>query len=160
MTVIVLLFCMTMFVAYSNGANDNFKGVTTLYGANVADYKSTIIVATVATFAGCVASLFLAEGLAQTFSGKGLVPDAVATSSTFVLAVATGAGATVILATVLGFPISTTHSLTGGLVGAGFTAAGDKLDLSVEDHLHVEPLREHTDRGFLAKGRSGNHFRP
>ncbi len=123
-----LLILLVLFVAYSNGANDNFKGVATLVGANVADYRKALAVATAATLGGCVASVFLADTLVQAFSGKGLVPDAVATSPTFVLAVATGAGATVLLASVLGFPISTTHSLTGALVGAGLIAAGDQID--------------------------------
>ena len=129
MTVFVLLFLTALFVAYANGANDNFKGVATLYGANVADYNTAITIATIATCAGCIASVFLAEELVKAFSGKGLVPDAVAASPIFLLAVATGAGATVILATLLGFPISTTHGLTGALVGAGFMAAGDELKL-------------------------------
>ena len=139
-TILVFLFCITLFVAYANGANDNFKGVATLYGANVADYKKAITIATIATFAGCVASVFLAEGLVKAFSGKGLVPDAVAVSPVFLLSVATGAGATVFLATLLGFPISTTHSLVGALVGAGFVAAGDQLNLSVLGSAFLLPL--------------------
>jgi len=91
MTVFVLLFLITLFVAYANGANDNFKGVATLYGANVARYKTALLIATIATFLGCIASVFFAEGLIQAFSGKGLVPDALAASPTFLLAVATGA---------------------------------------------------------------------
>ena len=140
MAVIVLLCLLTLFVAYANGANDNFKGVATLYGANVTSYKTAITIATVATFAGCVASIFLAQTLVQAFSGKGLVPNAVAASPIFLLAVAAGAGATVILATVLGFPVSTTHGLTGALVGAGYMAAGDQLNLSALGSSFVLPL--------------------
>jgi PiT family inorganic phosphate transporter len=136
----VFLVLITLFVAYANGANDNFKGVATLYGANVADYRTAITVATIATFAGCIASVFLAAGLIQAFSGKGLVPDALVSSPIFLLAVATGAGATVILATVLGFPISTTHGLVGALVGAGFVAAGSELDLGVLGSVFFLPL--------------------
>ncbi|MCA1659459.1 MAG: inorganic phosphate transporter, partial [Verrucomicrobiaceae bacterium] len=58
------------------------------------------------------------------FSGKGLVPDAFTGSEYFLLAVALGAGSTVILATRLGFPISTTHAILGSLVGGGAIAAG------------------------------------
>ena len=140
MAVFFLLFLLTLFVAYANGANDNFKGVATLFGANVTDYKTAITIATLATFAGCAASIFLAETLVQAFSGKGLVPGAIAASPIFLLAVATGAGVTVILATVLGFPISTTHGLTGALVGAGFVAAGDKLNLGVLGSAFFLPL--------------------
>ncbi len=140
MTVFILLFLATLFVAYANGANDNFKGVATLYGANVAGYRKAIIIATVATFAGCIASVFLAEALIKAFSAKGLVPDAVAASPSFLISVAAGAGGTVILATVLGFPISTTHGLTGALVGTGFIAAGNELNLSMLGSSFFLPL--------------------
>jgi len=69
-----------------------------------------------------LAAVFLAQALLKKFSGKGLVPDALTASPQFLLAVGYGAGATVILATLLGFPISTTHGLTGALVGAGTVA--------------------------------------
>jgi len=125
-----LLFLATLFVAYANGANDNFKGVATLFGSNTATYRGAIALATAATFAGALCSVYLADALVQAFSGKGLVPDAVAASPEFLLAVAAGAGATVILATLFGLPISTTHALTGGLAGAGLVAAGPLLNLA------------------------------
>src|SRR6185436_20174663 len=114
---IPLLFLATCFLAYSNGANDNFKGVASLFGSRTASYRAAISWATITTFAGSVAAIFLAEGLLKKFSGKGLVPDLLTGSPSFLLAVAIGAGATVILATLTGFPISTTHGLTGALVG-------------------------------------------
>ncbi len=130
MLVAALLFVATLFVAYANGANDNFKGVATLYGSDTASYRSAIALATVATFAGAICSVYFAEALVQAFSGKGLVPAAVAASSNFLLSVATGAGATVFLATLLGFPISTTHALAGALAGTGLLAAGSQLNLA------------------------------
>jgi PiT family inorganic phosphate transporter len=56
------------------------------------------------------------------------------------LAVALGAGITVLLATRLGFPISTTHGLTGALVGAGVLAAGSQVNLSMLGKSFVFPL--------------------
>ena len=41
---------------------------------------------------------------------------------------ALGAGVTVIVATVLGFPISTTHALTGAIIGSGLVAAGPEVN--------------------------------
>lgn len=127
---LVLLFLMALFVAYANGANDNFKGVATLYGSNVASYRTAITLATITTAAGALASVLLAAALVKAFSGKGLVPDLVAASPRFLLAVAIGAGCTVILATLLAFPVSTTHGLTGALAGAGLVAAGAGLNLT------------------------------
>ena len=130
MLVTALLFLTTLFVAYANGANDNFKGVATLFGSDTTTYRGAIALATVTTFAGALCSVYLAEALVHAFSGKDLVPAAVAASPDFLLAVAAGAGVTVILATLLGMPISTTHALTGGLAGAGLLAAGPLLNLA------------------------------
>ncbi len=137
---LLLILLATLFVAYANGANDNFKGVATLYGSQAASYRQCITLGTVATFAGCVASVFLAADLVRAFSGKGLVPDAVAASPHFLLAVAIGAGCTIILATLLAFPVSTTHGLTGALVGAGAMAAGRDLNLGALGSTFVLPL--------------------
>jgi PiT family inorganic phosphate transporter len=125
---LVLLFLATCFLAYANGANDNFKGVASLFGSRTCNYKTAIGWATAATFCGCVSSIFLAESLLEKFSGKGLVSDAVVGSEYFLLAVAVGAGATVILATIFGFPVSTTHGLTGAIVGSGLVAVGTQVN--------------------------------
>lgn len=140
MTIFVFLLIATAFLAYSNGANDNFKGVATLFGSDTTNYKKAILWATVTTFAGSISAIFLAGTLVKRFSGKGLVPDIIAATPEFLLAVALGAGLTVILATIIGFPISTTHSLTGALVGAGFTAVGSELNAGVLGKAFFLPL--------------------
>jgi PiT family inorganic phosphate transporter len=137
---LALIFLAVCFLAYSNGANDNFKGVASLFGSRTCGYRTAISWATVTTFAGSVTALFLAQTLLKKFSGKGLVPDALVSSPQFVLAVALGAGATVILATFLGFPISTTHGLTGALVGAGLAASADAVNVSMLGKAFVLPL--------------------
>ena len=127
---IYLLFFATLFLAYVNGANDNFKGVATLYGSGTCNYKTAITIATIATFAGSICAIFLAQGLISSFSGKGLVPQNVAGATDFLMAVSFGAACTVLLATRLGFPISTTHSLVGGLFGAGLMAVGWEVNFN------------------------------
>ncbi len=128
------------FLAYANGANDNFKGVASLYGSKTCSYRTALIWATATTFAGSVSSFFLAEALLKKFSGKGLVPDAIVGSEPFLLAVALGAGMTVILATRLGFPVSTTHGLTGAIVGCGLVAVGGAVNFSALGKGFVLPL--------------------
>lgn len=126
----ILLFLATIFLAFTNGANDNFKGVATLFGSRTTNYKQAVGWAAVTTFAGSVCSIFFAQALVKNFSGKGLVPDEVSGSLIFLCAVALGAALTVMLATHRGFPISTTHGLTGALVGAGWMAAGPLVNLT------------------------------
>ncbi|NRA70277.1 MAG: inorganic phosphate transporter [Gammaproteobacteria bacterium] len=125
---ILLLVFTTIFLAYSNGANDNFKGVATLYGSGTLSYKAAITIATITTFIGSIAAIFLAQGLVASFSGKGLVPVEIAGTASFLIATGLGAGITVLLATRLSFPISTTHSLVGGLLGAGIAAVGMQVN--------------------------------
>ncbi len=112
----------TVLLTYANGANDNFKGVASLYGSGVLSYRAALVGGTTATWLGSVAALFVAGELVRSFSGKGLVDPAILSEGVFPVAVAGGAAATVLLATRLGLPISTTHALIGALVGAGLSA--------------------------------------
>ena len=136
----LLLFAATCFLAYSNGANDNFKGVASLYGCRAASYRTAISWATMTTFAGSIAAIFLAQALLKKFFGKGLVPEFLVASPTFLLSVALGAAITVILATCLGFPISTTHGLMGSLVGCGLVAASAQVNFTSLGKGFVLPL--------------------
>lgn len=139
--ILALLLVAALFLAFANGANDNFKGVATLFGSGTASYRTAIAWATATTFAGSVASVFLAAELLKKFSGRGLVPDSLVESEAFLLAVAIGAGTTVLLATRFGFPVSTTHGLIGALVGAGSASLGSGgVDLSALGMGFVAPL--------------------
>lgn len=122
MYVVLLIVVAGLWLAYSNGANDNFKGVATLYGSDTTTYKGALRWATITTCAGSVVSIFVARKLVITFSGKGLVPDALAGSPEFAVAVGLGAALTVFIATRIGMPTSTTHALIGGLLGTGIAA--------------------------------------
>jgi inorganic phosphate transporter, PiT family len=137
---LVLIVVAVLFVAYSNGANDNFKGVATLYGSGTCSYRQALAWATITTLAGSLLALYLAGGLVESFKGKGLVPDAVTQQPAFVLAVALGAALTVLVATWTGLPVSTTHALTGGLVGAGLIAAAGEVRLAALGTSFVLPL--------------------
>ncbi len=136
-----LLLLAALFLAFSNGANDNFKGVASIYGSGSASYKTSITWATLTTGAGSIVSIYLAQALLKKFSGKGLVTNELVGSEYFLLSVALGAGLTVILATRLGFPISTTHGLVGAMVGAGWVSVGfGGVNLSALGQSFVLPL--------------------
>jgi PiT family inorganic phosphate transporter len=122
-----IILSATLFVAYANGANDNFKGVATLFGSGTTDYHKALGWATITTLAGSVTAIFLATRLVSIFQGKGLVPPHLTQSEPFVAAVVLGAALTVMLATRIGMPISTTHSLTGALLGSGLATVGLEL---------------------------------
>ena len=119
-----------LLLGYANGANDNFKGVATLFGSGTSSYRRALLWATITTGLGSVTALFLAQELLAAFSGRGLVPRDVLTDPAFPAATALAAGSTVLLATRVGLPISTTHALIGALVGVGLIASGAGIDAS------------------------------
>jgi inorganic phosphate transporter, PiT family len=119
-----LLIFAAGLLSLANKANDNFKGVTTLWGAGLTTYRRAIAWATGFTFLGSLTGIWFGSALAAKFSGAQLLDTAMVGHFPFLAAVALGAGATVLLAARLGLPISTTHSITGALVGASISAAG------------------------------------
>jgi PiT family inorganic phosphate transporter len=123
-----LLIVAALAVAFANGANANFKGVASLHGSGTAGFQTALRWSTLTTAAGCVAALAGNGLLMATFSGKGLVPDALAAEPAFLLAAAAGAALANLLATWLGFPVSTTHMLMGGLLGSGLAADPSKVN--------------------------------
>lgn len=136
----ILVVLGTLLLAFGNGANDNFKGFATVWGSDTMSYRRALALATVATLAGSLVSLALAESLAQQFTGKGLVPSVVAGSPSFVPSVGFGAALTVMLATRLGLPVSTTHALIGGLVGAGLALNGGAVKIEALASGFLAPL--------------------
>ena len=89
--------------------------------------------------------LVLAQGLLVAFSGKGLVPDSVTGLPHFSLSITLATALTVLLATKFGLPVSTTHALTGAMVGAGWFASStgvniEKLGASFFLPLAVSPV--------------------
>lgn len=126
----IALIIAVLWLAYSNGANDNFKGVATLYGSGAATFNRARAWATIATIAGSLVSVVLAASLAKKFSGSGLVPAELASSSALLISVGAAGAATVLLATFLGMPTSTTHALTGALVGVALLVNGGTVPIS------------------------------
>jgi len=125
-----ILFISVCFLAYANGANDNFKGVASLFGSGTVNFRQALTWATLTTFAGSITALLLAQTLLVKFSGKGFAPDELIHTLPFMIAVAGGAGMTVILATRYGFPISTTHALLGAMAGSTLLATSGNISLS------------------------------
>jgi PiT family inorganic phosphate transporter len=124
MLVKLLLIAAVGLLSFANGANDNFKGVATLWGAGRTTYKRALAWATVFTFLGSLLAVWVASGLAAKFNGSSLINKEIYTQMPFLTSVALAAAGAVLLASRLGLPVSTTHALTGALVGASVAAAG------------------------------------
>ena len=136
----IILFLGVCFVAFTNGANANFKGVASLYGSGTTSLRLALVWGTAMTFAGSIAAIFLTQGLLKKFSGRGIVPDSLVESPDFTSAVAIGAALTSFLATRFGFPVSTTHALAGALLGAGLAGSGSDVHFAALGKSFFYPL--------------------
>lgn len=137
----LLLLAAVGLLSFANGANDNFKGVATLWGSGRTSYVRALAWASIFTFLGSVTAIWFAAGLVPKFNGSSLLAKEIYMQLPFLAAVALGAAATVLLASRLGLPISTTHALTGALVGAGAIATGfTQLNLAALGWGIVAPL--------------------
>ena len=110
-------------VAGANGANDVSKGVATLVGSRLATYTQAVRWGTLWTVAGAVSGLILTTAMVKTFS-TALVAGEFAGSPAFPIAVAAGTFLWVVVASKTGLPVSTTHALTGAIVGTAVAAGG------------------------------------
>lgn len=120
-TLLVLAVGTTL--AFANGSNDVSKGIATLVGSGVTDYRRALAWGTVWTAVGGLLGAVLAGAMLTTF-GKGLLSSGTTPTFAGALAALVGAAGWVLLATRTGLPVSTTHAIVGSLVGVASLAYG------------------------------------
>ena len=112
------------YMALNIGANDVANNMGPAVGANALTMTGAIIIAAIFESAGAL----LAGGDVVSTISKGIIdPTSVDDAHIFVwamMAALISAALWVNLATVFGAPVSTTHSVVGGVMGAGIAAAG------------------------------------
>ncbi|WP_108883531.1 inorganic phosphate transporter [Anderseniella sp. Alg231-50] len=112
------------YMALNIGANDVANNVGPAVGSKAMSLMAALVIAAVFESAGAI----IAGGDVVSTISKGIVdPKQVADANTFVwamMAALLSCAMWVNLATWLGAPVSTTHSVVGGVMGAGIAAAG------------------------------------
>jgi PiT family inorganic phosphate transporter len=116
-----------LFMAWGIGANDVANAMATSVGSRALTIKQAILVAAIFEFAGAV----LAGGAVTSTIRKGIVDsDLLAGSPELLvfgmLAALLAAGTWLLIASKNGWPVSTTHSIVGAIVG--FAAVGIGVD--------------------------------
>ena len=112
------------YMALNIGANDVANNMGPAVGANALSMGGALVIAAVFETAG---ALIAGGDVVSTISGGIVSPEAVADPDTFVWAMMAALLAAALwlnLATWVGAPVSTTHSIVGGVMGAGIMAAG------------------------------------
>lgn len=112
------------YMAINIGANDVANNMGPAVGANALTMTGAIVIAAIAESAGAL----LAGGDVVSTISKGIIdPASVHDSTVFIwamMAALISSAMWVNLATWVGAPVSTTHSVVGGVMGAGVAAAG------------------------------------
>lgn len=124
MLIVVTAAVFGAYMALNIGANDVANNMGPAVGANALSMGGAIIIAVIFESAG---ALIAGADVVSTIS-KGIVaPEALDTPATFIWAMMAALLASALwvnLATWIGAPVSTTHAVVGGVVGAGIAGAG------------------------------------
>ena len=124
---LVLTCCFGLFMAWGVGANDVANAMGTSVGSKAITVKQAILIAMIFEFAGA----YLAGGEVTSTIRKGIIDPAILTDKPQLLvfgmmSALLAAGTWLLIASMKGWPVSTTHSIVGALVG--FAAVGIGVD--------------------------------
>ena len=128
-TIFIILACLFgFFMAWGVGANDVANAMGTSVGSGAITVKQAIIIATIFEFAGA----FLAGGQVTSTIRKGILDTTMLAGTPEILvygmlASLLAAGIWLMVASRFGWPVSTTHSIVGAIVG--FAAVGVGMDI-------------------------------
>lgn len=122
---IALACAFGLFMAWGIGANDVSNAMSTSVGSRAITIRQAIIIAAIFEFAGAV----LAGGEVTSTIRQGLIDTSRFAASSHVLldgmlASLLAAGTWLLIASWRGWPVSTTHTLVGAIIGFGVTAMG------------------------------------
>ncbi|MDQ6433066.1 anion permease [Mesorhizobium sp. LHD-90] len=121
--VLVVAAAMAAYMALNIGANDVANNVGPAVGAKVLTMGGALVMAAVCETAG---ALIAGSDVVDTISGGLILPATVAAPALIrvMLAALLAAALWINVATWIGAPVSTTHSIVGAVIGGGIAAAG------------------------------------
>ena len=127
MTLLIFTFLIGLFMAFAIGANDVANGMATAVGAKAITPKQAALLASVLEFSG--AAMFGAT-VTKTIA-SGIISTTHIQNPNYIiygaLSALLAAGVWVMVATYFGMPVSTTHSIIGGMIGFGLVSGGVKV---------------------------------
>jgi PiT family inorganic phosphate transporter len=116
---VIIIILLALFFDFLNGMNDAANSIATVVSTRVLTPRLAVLWA---AFFNLVAAFFFGVHVATTI-GKGVVDPGII-DAVLILATLIAAIVWTFLCTQLGLPISVSHALVGGLVGAGIAKAG------------------------------------
>ena len=122
--IVIMAAVFGAYMALNIGANDVANNMGPAVGANALTLGGALIIAAICETAG---ALIAGGDVVNTISGGIISPESLAGEGVFIWAMMSALLAAALwlnLATWVGAPVSTTHSIVGGVMGAGIAAAG------------------------------------
>ena len=124
-TLVIIAAIVGFIMAYGIGANDVANAMGTSVGSKALTIKQAILIAMVFEFAGA----YLAGGEVTSTIRKGIIDSGMFVEIPELLvlgmiAALLAAGTWLLVASVLGWPVSTTHSIIGAIIGFAVVAVG------------------------------------
>jgi inorganic phosphate transporter, PiT family len=122
-----MVVVMALLFDFVNGWNDSANAIATVVGTRVLSPTVAVMLAAVLNLAGALVGVEVADTMSKMIH---IAPRTVPEQHTVMVIVLCGLLSAAIWAaamTVLGMPISGSHSLIGGIVGSGVAAAGVKV---------------------------------
>lgn len=121
---LLITIAVGLFMAWAIGANDAANSMSTAVGAGAITPKQAVIIAGILEFTG---AYFFGKSVTETIR-KGIINPSQITEQTALIygSIAALLAATLwlLIATKFGLPVSTTHSIIGGIAGYGIVYAG------------------------------------
>ncbi len=141
------------YMAMNIGANDVANNVGPAVGSQAITLTGAILIAAICEAGG---ALIAGGDVVGTIKSGIIDPDLVVDRDTFIwlmIAALLAAAVWLNFATVVGAPVSTTHSIVGGVLGAGIAAAGwDIVDWSVISRIAASWVISPVMGGLIAAG--------
>ena len=121
---VVIATVIAAYMALNIGANDVANNMGPAVGAHALTMGGALLIAAICEASG---ALLAGGDVVSTISRNLIVRDATLTTNAFIIVMMSALLSSALwvnLATILGAPVSTTHSVVGGVVGAGIAALG------------------------------------
>ncbi len=143
--VLLILACaFGFFMAWGVGANDVANAMGTSVGSRALTIKQAILVAMIFEFCGA----YLAGGEVTETIKNGIVDAEVISPDLMVLGMMSAllaAGTWLLIATMKGWPVSTTHSIVGAVIGFAAVGGLARCRALGVDRAHRRKLGRHAD---------------
>ncbi|MFC2033675.1 anion permease [Chloroflexota bacterium] len=124
---LLIIFTAALGFGFSNGMNDAANAVAAAVGSRSISLRNAIVLAAIGNLAGAYVGATTGAAVAKTI-GKGIISAEAVTGDlgySIVIGAILAAIIWAITATQIGLPISVSHSLISGLVGAGLASGSD-----------------------------------